>query len=558
MRRKNIENQNLTEEEQSQVQIEMLKQKILQAKTNIDDSIGEIGMCLHCIKEQLPHGEWGKWLEENVDYTPRTAQRYIKAFMFTSALPEELESKINMLGGTKLIELSSCKIEIAEDIVRTNYVENISLIELKKIIKEKKSESKISKKKNDIDVAFELPKYLITILDDNIKAINEEEQKEIKELIEELKEDNISQKEIDKKVKDLHEEFENMRNYKKKIIYNTPIEFQDDKIKQIIEDTEIIIKEIEIRQAYKDDFETTLIARYNAKEITLEELNEVIAKTKCDLPIFFKTELLNQYINRNDFYSNYEHYDWNKEHKSTIRYGILDNFHFDWQENVIDHHYYNWEEEQLFKINHLDNNTYQIAELSDDNGGQVCIYKNYKLVAHFISEDEKDMIENIKVLCEYDANLELDPIIKLYKELSINLKQYWEEETIRFAKEQEKKKKIDLAFQSWKTLYQPYSMGKYKFEDIWNDEGEIKNFKLWKEMCDFCSEQRKANYKQSENFNYDDWLGHSTKTSSIAEEDKPIYKKMYKRLAFEFHPDKMGGDGHAMQLVNALKQQWGI
>ncbi|NFH99487.1 DUF3102 domain-containing protein [Clostridium botulinum] len=558
MRRKNIENQNLTEEERNQVQIEMFKQKILQAKTNIDDSIGEIGMCLHSIKEQLPHGEWGKWLEENVDYTPRTAQRYIKAFMFTSALPEELESKINMLGGTKLIELSSCKIEIAEDIVRTNDVKNISLTELKKIIKEKKSELKISKKKNDINVAFEPPKELITILDDNIKDLNEEEQKETKELIEELKENNISQKEIDKKVKDLHEEFENMRNDKKKIICNTSIVSKNDKIKQIIEDTETIIKEIEIRQGYKDDFETTLIARYNAREITLEELNKVIEATKCDLPIFFKEELLNQYIDRNDFYSNYEHYEWDKQHKSTIRYGILDNFHFDWEENIIDHHYYNWEEEQLYKVNHLDNNTYQIAELSDDNGGQICIYKNYKLFAHFISEDEEDMIENIKVLCEYDTNLELDSIIQLYKELLVNLKQYWEEETIRFAKEQEKKKKYNEAYKNWQTLYQPYSMGKYQFEDIWNDEGEIKNFKLWKEMCDFCDKQRKANYERYKNFNYDDWLGHSTKTLSVAEEDKPIYKKMYKKLAFEFHPDKMGGDGHAMQLVNELKQQWGI
>ncbi|NFN94911.1 DUF3102 domain-containing protein [Clostridium botulinum] len=558
MRRKNIENQNLTEEERNQVQIEMLKQVILQDKKDIDNKIKNIGMVLLSVKNLLPKGEWDNWLRDNVDLTTRSANRYIKASntkeFLLNAISEDVEIDFSIYA---LDEIGKLKKEQQVEFVKNNNVSEMSIREIAKKVKEIKDELKLNK--DDVVLkSIEPPKELITILDDNIKAINEEEQKEIKELIEELKEDNISQKEIDKKVKDLHEEFENMRNHKKKIICNTPIEFQDDKIKQIIENTETIIKEIEIRQAYKDDFETTLIARYNAKEITLEELNEVIEKTKCDLPIFFKTELLNQYINRNDFYSNYEHYDWNKEHKSTIRYGILDNFHFDWQENVIDHHYYNWEEEQLFKINHLDNNTYQIAELSDDNGGQVCIYKNYKLVAHFISEDEEDMIENIKVLCEYDKSLELETIIKLYKELSINLKQYWEEETIRFAKEQEKKKKFDLAFQSWKTLYQPYSMGKYKFEDIWNDEGEIKNFKLWKEMCDFCSEQRKANYKQSENFNYDDWLGHSTKTSSIAEEDKPIYKKMYKKLAFEFHPDKMGGDGHAMQLVNALKQQWGI
>ncbi|NFF80365.1 DUF3102 domain-containing protein [Clostridium botulinum] len=516
MRRKNIENQNLTEEERNQVQIEMLKQKILQAKANIDSSIGEIGMCLHCIKEQLPHGEWAKWLEDNVDYTVRTAQRYIKAFMFTSALPEELESKINMLGGTKLIELSSCKIDIAEDIVRTNDVKNISLTELKKIIKEKKSELKTYKKKNDIDVAFE-----------------KEDKKEVSIIL-------------------------NGADTKPSVDVN---------VDKIIEDTKKIIQEIEIRQGYIDNFEETLVARYNAKEITFNELNKVISKTKCDLPIFFKHELLDDYLySSNEFYSNYEHttYTTDKttnERTSKTTYSILNDAMLNWKDNVTNKWYYDCEEEEEFKFNNIENKVHQIAELSDSICTYICIYKNYKLLASLTAEEYIDFENWITKLCDYDTNLndsDKSIYLKMYQKLETNMKKYYEQKNIRFAKAQAKKKKYDEKFENWQKLYQPYSMGKYNFDDIWDDEGEIKNFKMWKEMCDFCDKQRKANYKEYENFNYNDWFGNGEKTLSIAEEDKPIYKKMYKKLAFEFHPDKMGGDGHAMQLVNDLKQKWGI
>ena len=44
----------------------------------------------------------------------------------------------------------------------------------------------------------------------------------------------------------------------------------------------------------------------------------------------------------------------------------------------------------------------------------------------------------------------------------------------------------------------------------------------------------------------------------IKEEDKPIYKKMYRVLAMNFHPDIIKDDGYAMKLINELKKEWGI
>ena len=40
----------------------------------------EIGRRLQEAKELVPHGEWGKWLEETVDYSKRTATNLIRLF----------------------------------------------------------------------------------------------------------------------------------------------------------------------------------------------------------------------------------------------------------------------------------------------------------------------------------------------------------------------------------------------------------------------------------------------------------------------------------------------
>ena len=46
--------------------------------------------------------------------------------------------------------------------------------------------------------------------------------------------------------------------------------------------------------------------------------------------------------------------------------------------------------------------------------------------------------------------------------------------------------------------------------------------------------------------------------SNYTDKEKEYLKKFYKALAAKFHPDVLGGDNGPMQLVNKLKEQWGI
>lgn len=99
-------------------------------------------------------------------------------------------------------------------------------------------------------------------------------------------------------------------------------------------------------------------------------------------------------------------------------------------------------------------------------------------------------------------------------------------------------------------------MGKYKFEDIWDENGQVKNYKLWNEMTTFCNQQRSKQYDSSwKDYDFGKMFGNNT--PAIKEEDKPLYKKMYKKLAMVCHPDK-GGTLEDMQFVNKLKEDWGI
>ena len=63
---------------QSGSSLEEIAQSINQIKAEVRDvairGAIEIGKHLHAAKSMVPYGEWGRWLEENVDYSERTAQ----------------------------------------------------------------------------------------------------------------------------------------------------------------------------------------------------------------------------------------------------------------------------------------------------------------------------------------------------------------------------------------------------------------------------------------------------------------------------------------------------
>ena len=55
-------------------------------KAQAGQCIVGIGKRLLEAKEQLPHGQWEAWLEKSVEFTPRTAQNFMK-------IPSEFDSK---------------------------------------------------------------------------------------------------------------------------------------------------------------------------------------------------------------------------------------------------------------------------------------------------------------------------------------------------------------------------------------------------------------------------------------------------------------------------------
>ncbi|MGN0762539.1 MAG: DUF3102 domain-containing protein [Aristaeellaceae bacterium] len=97
----------------------------------------EIGKRLKEAKSLVPYGEWGRWLEEHVDYSERKAQNAM-------ALAEEYEMKdpqaIADLDVTKAVMLLAVPGEEREAFVAEHQVEDISVRELKAAIEQLKAE----------------------------------------------------------------------------------------------------------------------------------------------------------------------------------------------------------------------------------------------------------------------------------------------------------------------------------------------------------------------------------------------------------------------------------
>lgn len=103
----------------------------------------EIGRRLVEAKELVPHGEWGKWLEESVDYSKTTARNLIRIFEEYGADQFSLfgsEAKSQALGDlsyTQAVALLGVPTEEREDFIKENNIDSMSTRELQKAIKEK-------------------------------------------------------------------------------------------------------------------------------------------------------------------------------------------------------------------------------------------------------------------------------------------------------------------------------------------------------------------------------------------------------------------------------------
>jgi hypothetical protein len=113
--------------------ISQLTAEIVLLKNQTAQNIIEIGKRLIEVKEQLPHGEWGKWLEEKVEFTDRTAQKFMKVASEISNT-----NTYSHLTQSKVFALLDLPQEQRQDFIESNPVDEMTTRQLAQAIKEKK------------------------------------------------------------------------------------------------------------------------------------------------------------------------------------------------------------------------------------------------------------------------------------------------------------------------------------------------------------------------------------------------------------------------------------
>ena len=196
----------------------------------------------------------------------------------------------------------------------------------------------------------------------------------------------------------------------------------DEDAKRVMEDTERLKEEIEIRQCYAETIEGILYARYKNGEITYNELRKTCNAYDIDIPLSCNEKNSIKLVDENcDLFSWYEHHDCD----GNVYYSILDR-KYEWENmSLTSYDCINddWDVQQFFARNTVDKNGLQLAcTFDEDLNYMLCMYKNHKLLGTFVDGD----IYDIKVVVDYDDRLN-DEDLDTYEELLDLLNEQQEE-----------------------------------------------------------------------------------------------------------------------------------
>ena len=207
----------------------------------------EIGRKLVEAKELVPHGEWGNWLEEAVDYSKSTANNLMKIFeeygsdqitLLDDNLKSQAFGNLNYSQAVLLLGLPS---DDREKFVEENKVDEMSTRELKKAIADlKKANKETDNALKERDEAIE-----------KLSAL-EESNRILEETFNEGAEERNS---LEEKVKELEKEIEEVKSSKP--VETVNVDWEEitaevqEKMDQLIEEkeaAEMKIKELESKQ----------------------------------------------------------------------------------------------------------------------------------------------------------------------------------------------------------------------------------------------------------------------------------------------------------------------
>lgn len=226
----------------------------------------EIGRRLCEAKELVEHGEWGKWLEEKVNYSKSTANNLMNIFK------EYGSDQLNLLGDnvknktyekltySQAVQLLGIPSEEREDFIKKNEIENMTSRELKKAIQDLKKaneEKALAEKKMK-----------------ELENKSKEEIEKIKKKEEEAREKSL---ELDKMLKEAKEQLEK----------ETESEQELNRLNDILAEKEAKIKELEERPIEVTYSETKQEEELKEKIQALEEEKALLQKridTKKEKP----------------------------------------------------------------------------------------------------------------------------------------------------------------------------------------------------------------------------------------------------------------------------------
>ena len=125
--------------------IEVITGEILDAKRAGGEAILTIGRCLIEAKDMLSHGEWRSWLEEQVEFSERSAQRFMRL-----AREWSNPTTLSDLGASKALALLALPPEEREQFMEDHKVIDMSARQLEQAIKER-DEARMAVKQAEAD-----------------------------------------------------------------------------------------------------------------------------------------------------------------------------------------------------------------------------------------------------------------------------------------------------------------------------------------------------------------------------------------------------------------------
>ena len=156
--------------------IEAITGEILELKQRGGEVILDIGRRLLEAKGMLPHGEWLPWLNERVEFSERTAQKFMRLAQKWSN-----PSALADLGATKALMLLALPEEEREEFVEDHNVIDMSARQLEQAIKERDEARKAAEAaKADASAAEQARAKMeadMAVVNASLEAAREEKQK---------------------------------------------------------------------------------------------------------------------------------------------------------------------------------------------------------------------------------------------------------------------------------------------------------------------------------------------------------------------------------------------